>query len=89
MKDDVLNLSASDFKAKCLTVFRDLERRKIRRVIVARRGKPIAELTAPRGKVPELWGCLRGSVSTPRGVDLTEPLLPEEEFDAARGVLQR
>lgn len=89
MEDDVLTISASDFKAKCLTVFRDLERRKIRRVIVTRRGRPIAELTAPRGKVPELWGCLRGSVSIPSGVDLTEPLLPDEEFDAARGVLHR
>lgn len=89
MKDDVLTISSSDFKARCLTVFRDLGRRKYRRVVVTRRGKPIAELTPPRGKVPELWGCLRGSVTIPPGVDLTEPLVTEEEFDAARGVLHR
>jgi hypothetical protein len=35
--DDVLRVSASEFKARCLVIFRDLEARRIGRVLVTRR----------------------------------------------------
>jgi antitoxin (DNA-binding transcriptional repressor) of toxin-antitoxin stability system len=83
-----LEISATTFKATCLEVLRGLERRTYARVIVTRRGKPIAELTPPRTEVPKLWGALRGSIDVAPGVDLTEPVLAEP-LDAEQGILNR
>jgi hypothetical protein len=47
--DGTLTLSASAFKARCLEVFKALETRKLARVVVTRRGRPVAELVPPRG----------------------------------------
>ena len=86
--DDVLRISASEFKARCLAIFRDLEARRIGRVLVTRRGRPVAELTPPRTTLPTLWGAHRGSVEVAAGIDLTEPVI-DEALDAAAGVLHR
>ena len=83
-----LEINATAFKATCLEVLRALERRSYSRVVVTRRGKPIAELTPPRRTTPKLWGSLRGSIDVAPGVDLTEPVLAEP-LDAARGTLVR
>lgn len=42
MADRTINVT--DFKAKCLSLFDELEARRVSRVIVTRRGKPVAEL---------------------------------------------
>ena len=84
--DDVLTITATEFKAKCLAIFDQLEGRRISRVIVTRRGKPVAELTPPNDKPPSLWGAHRGSVVVAPGVDLTEPAF-EGLWDAQRGIL--
>ncbi len=81
-------LTATEFKTRCLSVFRDLEAHKYERVIITRHGKPIAEVTAPDARVPELWGSMRGSVSVEAGVDLTEPVL-DTPLDAEDGKLHR
>ncbi len=86
--DDVLRISASAFKARCLAIFKDLEARRIGRVLVTRRGRPVAELTPARTQLPTLWGANRGSVEVMPGVDLTEPVV-DEPLDAAAGVLHR
>ncbi len=66
--DDVLRVSATEFKARCLAIFKDLEARRIGRVLVTRRGRPVAELTPARTTLPTLWGAHRGSVEVmPRG----------------------
>ena len=88
MKDDTLVISASEFKATCLAVLRDLERRKYRRVLVTRRGRPIAELTPAAIKPPKLWGCMRGRAIVKPGVDLTAPAI-EDPFDVDAGVTYR
>jgi hypothetical protein len=88
MTEVVVTLSASEFKAKCLAIFDQLDGRKIDRVVVTRRGRPVAELTPPRGEVPSLWGAHRGSVSVAPGSELTEPVL-DELLDAELGVLHR
>jgi hypothetical protein len=84
MSDAVLEINATQFKAKCLALFKDLEARRYRKVVVTRRGKPIAELTAPKKAVPDIiYGCMKGRVIIPPGVDLTEPVLediPEAEL---------
>jgi hypothetical protein len=86
--DDVLRVSASEFKARCLAIFRDLEARRIGRVLVTRRGRPVAELAPPRTRLPTLWGVHRGSVEVAPGTDLTAPVL-DEALDAAAGALLR
>lgn len=87
MKAD-LTLTTSEFKRKCLAVMRDLEARKLSRVVVTRRGKPVAELRPTKRKVPSLWGCMRGTVKIGPDVDLTEPII-DEPFDAMQGILHR
>jgi hypothetical protein len=85
---DVLKVSATAFKARCLAIFKDLEARRVRRVVVTRRGRPVAELTPPRTELPTLWGAHRGSVEVAPGTDLTAPVL-DDALDAAAGVLHR
>jgi hypothetical protein len=85
---DVLTVSATEFKARCLSIFKDLEARRVSRVLVTRRGRPVAELTPPRTELPTLWGAHRGSVEVAAGVDLTAPVV-DEAFDAAAGILHR
>jgi hypothetical protein len=86
--DDVLRVSASEFKARCLAIFKDLEARRVGRVLVTRRGRPVAELTPPHTRLPTLWGAHRGSVVVEPGIDLTAPVL-DEALDGAAGVLHR
>jgi antitoxin (DNA-binding transcriptional repressor) of toxin-antitoxin stability system len=86
--DDVLRVSATEFKARCLAIFKDLEARRVGRVLVTRRGRPVAELTPPRTQLPTLWGAHRGSVEVEPGTDLTAPAL-DEALDAAAGALHR
>lgn len=86
--DDILRVSATEFKARCLAIFKDLEARRIGRVLVTRRGRPVAVLTPPRIDLPTLWGAHRGSVEVEPGTDLTAPVL-DEALDAAAGVLHR
>jgi len=85
MDDEVLEISATEFKAKCLAVFKDLEAHRYSKVVITRRGKPIAQLTQPEREVPELWGALKGRVTIPPGVDLTEPIL-EDIPEAAQDI---
>jgi hypothetical protein len=86
--DDVLEVSASQFKARCLAIFKDLEARRLTRVLVTRRGRPVAELTPPHVELPTLWGAHRGSVEVAPGADLTAPVV-DEPLDAAAGILHR
>jgi hypothetical protein len=82
MNERVLEISASHFKAKCLGLFKDLEAHRYSKVVITRRGRPIAELTPSKRQVPDLFGCMKGSVVIPPGFDLTAPVLadiPEAE----------
>jgi hypothetical protein len=82
MNERVLEISASHFKAKCLGLFKDLEAHRYRKVVITRRGKAIAEVMPPDREVPDLFGCMKGSVIIPPGFDLTKPILedvPEAE----------
>jgi antitoxin (DNA-binding transcriptional repressor) of toxin-antitoxin stability system len=82
VSEAILEINVTDFKAKCLTVFKELEARRYEKVVVTRRGRPIAQLTPAVKEVPDLYGCMKGSVIIPPGVDLTEPVLediPEAE----------
>jgi prevent-host-death family protein len=89
--DQTLEIRASEFKAKCLDLMDQLAARKLNRIVVTKRGRPVAVLTPP--PTPEeaaegLFGCLQGTVGAPEGFDFTAPVL-DEPFDAAEGILQR
>jgi len=77
MTEAVLEINVTAFKAKCLELFRQLEARRYDKVVVTRRGRPIAELRPAATEIPDLYGCMKGSVTIPPGVDLTEPVLED------------
>jgi antitoxin (DNA-binding transcriptional repressor) of toxin-antitoxin stability system len=82
MREAVLEINVTDFKAKCLALFKELEARRYDRVVVTRRGRPVAELTPAVSEVPDPYGCLAGRAIIPRDLDLTSPMLedvPEAE----------
>ena len=85
---NVLRISAAEFKARRLAIFKDLEARRIGRVVVTRRGRAVTELTPPHTPRPTLWGAHRGSVEVAAGIDLTAPTV-DEALDAAAGILHR
>lgn len=82
-------ISASEFKAKCLQILDRLGTRKLDRVVITKRGKPVAVLTPPEADavaVHGIHGFMRGSVTVPQGLDLTAPAL-DEPFGAESGAL--
>ena len=82
MTEAVLEINVAAFRAKCLELFKQLEARRYDKVVVTRRGKPIAELRPADLTLPDLYGALKGRVYIPRGVDLADPVLedvPEAE----------
>ena len=88
MTNAVLEINVTEFKAKCLALFKQLEARRYDRVVVTRRGRPIAELIPAQAEVPDLYGALKGRVHVPPGVDLTEPVLEDvPEAESGEGPL--
>jgi antitoxin (DNA-binding transcriptional repressor) of toxin-antitoxin stability system len=82
-------ISASEFKATCLKILDRLAGHEVDRVVITKRGQPVGVLLPPdRVGVQDLYGAMRGSVVTPEGFDLTEPVL-DEPIDAADGIWHR
>jgi prevent-host-death family protein len=80
-----LQISASEFKATCLELLDRIAARKITRLVVTKRGRPVAVLTppeSPRAAAEGLFGALAGSVVAPSGFDFAAPVLDEELFAA-------
>lgn len=86
-------ISVTDFKARCLDLLKRLGRRQLDKVTVTRHGEVVAVITPPdrerESAIRALHGSMRGSVIIPEGVDLTEPVLDIDDFDAAHGILHR
>jgi len=90
MQDDhTRTMTASEFKAKCLEVFDRLAARELDRVVVTKRGRVVGVVTPPDAPSSKsLFGCMRGTVVIPSGVDLTEPAL-DDGLDAELGIMHR
>ena len=91
MNDEVLEIAASEFKAKCLGLMDRLAARKLNRIVVTKRGRPVAVLTPPptREEIADgLFGCLKGRMVAPPDFDFTAPVL-DEPLDAAEGRFHR
>lgn len=89
MSMPVVTVSVTEFKAKCLSLFDDLEDRRVSKIVVTRHGRPVAELNPPARDLPPLFGAQAGSVEIIDGYDLTQPTFQDESFDADGGVLHR
>jgi prevent-host-death family protein len=84
-------VSASEFKAKCLDILDRIRSKELERVVVTKRGVPVAVLVPPPANAVEvgrLHGFLRGSVVVPPEVDLTAPIA-DEAFAAEEGTIHR
>jgi prevent-host-death family protein len=84
-------VSASEFKAKCLEILDRIHHREWERVVVTKRGVPVAVLIPPAAEaaeVEQLHGFLRGSVVIPPEIDLTAPV-SDEAFAADQGEINR
>ena len=82
MKDTPETVSISEFKATCLARLERV-RRTGRRLLITRRGEPIAEVVPPSRRVAvESW---LGSASTSGRIlgDLIEPAVPADQWEAA------
>ena len=83
-------LSATEFKATCLEMLDRVGDGSVGRIVVTKRGKPVAALV-PVGPEPvsagNLHGFLRHGVEIPDDIDLTAPVSSEGEFDAEHGTL--
>ena len=87
MSDGTLEISAAAFKAKCLGLMDQLAARKLTRIVVTKRGRPVAVLSPPPtsdGAAEVLFGSMRGTVHAPKGFDFTAPVL-DEPLNAAEG----
>lgn len=84
-------VSASEFKAKCLDILDRIRSKELDRVVVTKRGVPVAVLVPPPAEAVEverLHGFLRGSVVVPPEIDLAAPI-SDEAFAADEDVIHR
>ena len=72
---NIQTFDATEFKAKCLEILDRLGAHEVDQVVVTRRGKPVAVLTAAPSEeaaIRDIHGFMRGSVVI--DLDLTEPV---------------
>jgi prevent-host-death family protein len=89
MVSSELTITATEFKAKCLDILKRVGERRLSRVTVTRRGKPVATITPPgldEAAVRAGYGSMAGTVHIPEGFDLTAPIF-DGEIDAEKGIL--
>jgi antitoxin (DNA-binding transcriptional repressor) of toxin-antitoxin stability system len=65
-------IGVTAFKARCLELIEAVAQGKMRRVVLLKHNRPVAEVTAVSAPEDELWGSMAGSVKVAPGVDLTE-----------------
>lgn len=89
-------MTATEFKAKCLEVMDRVNSGEWSQVVITKRGKDVAVLRAPGGKDTEapwdpysIFGCMKGTVTIPDGLDLDGPIYDPEldgEWKPERGL---
>ena len=75
-------VSATEFKAKSLALIDEIQRTG-EPLTVTRRGKPSITLTAEQGEAPkrrieDIFGCMKGTITVAPGVDLTVSVLDDD-----------
>jgi prevent-host-death family protein len=88
-KTEEKTVGVTEFKAKCLGLVKDVEKGRTKRVVLTRRGRPVAELTAPRPvrrtSPQSSFGALKHLMNVDPSVDLTAP--SKFEWNAEKGIL--
>ena len=54
-------ISVTEFKAKCLHLFDEVQRSR-QEIVVTKRGKPVARVVPTEDKTPQIFGRMKGSV---------------------------
>ncbi len=75
----IRTFTASEFKAKCLKIMDEVAETG-ERVVITKRGKPVAELSQPRELRKSMFGAMRGMI-TYKG-DIISPI--DVEWDAMK-----
>jgi antitoxin (DNA-binding transcriptional repressor) of toxin-antitoxin stability system len=88
-KGKVKTIGVTAFKAKSLALIEEVASGRTQRLVLTRRGKPVAELTAirpaRRKRFVSSYGFLKGMLKVAPGVDLTKPM--PTEWNADKGIL--
>lgn len=82
-------IGVTEFKAKSLALIDDVAKGRLTEVRLTKRGKVVARLTAEQrheakgttGSSASLYGCLKGTITIPPGVDITEPSPDWDEWN--------
>ncbi|MEG3087984.1 type II toxin-antitoxin system Phd/YefM family antitoxin [Sphingomonas sp. PB4P5] len=78
-----IEMSVSEFKAKCLDLFNQIADHRLAGVTVTRHGRPVAQIGPPpvqQQDIDSLFGFLAGSVTLPADIDLTQPVIDMAEW---------
>lgn len=93
-----IEMSVTEFKAKCLDLIDKLSRHEIDSIELTKRGKPVA-VVKPSGELRprtfdealadmRAWqATLKGTIHLDPAFDLTQPVFDIEDFDAHHGKL--
>ncbi len=79
--EEVLGVTA--FKPKCLELIERVANGRLERVVLTKRGRPVAAVVPVPAEPSELWGALADLMEPVPGVDLTAPT--GERWDAEGG----
>lgn len=74
-------IPVTKFKAQCLAVIDRVSKGKAARIVLTKRGKPVAALVSISKALPNPRGALKGTVFIPPGVDITEPTGEKREAE--------
>ncbi|MGH6912567.1 MAG: type II toxin-antitoxin system Phd/YefM family antitoxin [Geminicoccales bacterium] len=72
--DAELSVGVSAFKPKSLDLIERVASGKLRRVVLTKRGRPVAAVVPIDDAPQELWGALADLMEPVEGLDLTEPV---------------
>jgi antitoxin (DNA-binding transcriptional repressor) of toxin-antitoxin stability system len=79
------SIGVTAFKSKCLGLIDDVANGKTDSIVLLKHNRPVAKIVPAgddAGESFDLWGAMRGTVTIPPGVDLTEST--GEVWDAER-----
>jgi prevent-host-death family protein len=80
IKEIAMDITAAEFKAKCLKLMDEVAKTK-QPITITKRGKPIAQLVPTTTHKPPAFGCMKGTVLFEG--DIVSPL--DEEWSAVSG----
>ena len=69
-------IGVTAFKSQCLGLIDDVAKGKTDRIVLLKHNRPVAAIVPIYEDAEDdfdLWGAMRGTVTIPPGVDLTEP----------------